>query len=66
MQYASCCGITVVYCVPSGQRGGVAFTPIAPADRQQSRIVVRRRSSDNDIGNDVRMVGNFLLFTSGS
>jgi len=36
---------------------GVAFTPVAPPSRQQSRVIERQRSSDNVIANNtIRMV----------
>jgi len=45
--------------VQSGQRGGIAFTPVAPPSRQRSRAMIRQHSSDSIIGNNTNGVVNF-------
>jgi len=54
-----CDCVTMLSCVPPGQHGGVAFTPVAPPppSRQRSRGIVRQHSSDSIIGsNTIRTV----------
>jgi len=49
--------------VHSGQRGGAAFTPVAPPSRQRSRVIERQHSSDSVIGNNtIRMVNGRFLY----
>jgi len=56
-QFCFCNVIQLASVVLSGQRGGVAFTPVAPPSRQRPRVVVRQHSSDSILGNStIRMV----------
>jgi len=51
------CFCTIFWWDYTGQRGGVAFTPVAPPSRQRSHVVIRQNSSDSVIGNgSIRVV----------